>query len=163
MKQLLIVRHAKSSWDLATLKDFDRPLNERGNADAPTMAKRLLDKKVSIDAFISSTAKRALATATHIAEAYNVKEKSIIKLPELYHAIPSVFYKVISTINDSFNTVAIFSHNPGITDFVNELTDIKIDDMPTCGIFAINIQSTIWEDFKNAKKEFWFFNYPKAN
>lgn len=163
MKQLLIVRHAKSSWDLATLKDFDRPLNERGNADAPTMAKRLLDKKVSIDVFISSTAKRALATATHIAEAYNVKEKNIIKVPELYHAIPSVFYKVISTINDSFNTVAIFSHNPGITDFVNELTDIKIDDMPTCGIFAINIQSTTWEDFKNAKKEFWFFNYPKAN
>ena len=58
-KILLIIRHAKSSWELGTLNDFDRPLNDRGKKDAPMMAKRLLDKKIKIDAFVSSPAKRA--------------------------------------------------------------------------------------------------------
>ena len=58
-KILLIIRHAKSSWEVGTLSDFDRPLNDRGKKDAPMMAKRLLDKKIKIDAFVSSPAKRA--------------------------------------------------------------------------------------------------------
>ncbi len=59
MKTLILIRHGKSSWDDPTLPDFDRPLNERGKKDAPKMAKRLADKKINIDAFISSPAKRA--------------------------------------------------------------------------------------------------------
>ena len=59
MKTLFIIRHAKSSWDIATLNDFDRSLNERGKKDAPIMAQRLLDKKITIDSFVSSPAKRA--------------------------------------------------------------------------------------------------------
>ena len=59
MKTLLLVRHAKSSWDLATLNDFDRSLNERGKKDAPVMAQRLLDRKIDINTFVSSPAKRA--------------------------------------------------------------------------------------------------------
>jgi len=58
LKSLLLIRHAKSDWADASLKDFDRPLNDRGKRDAPVMAHRLLDKKVKIDAFISSPAKR---------------------------------------------------------------------------------------------------------
>lgn len=162
MKSLIIIRHAKSSWDFSTLNDFDRPLNERGHKDAPMMAKRLLDKKIAIDAFISSTAKRAFTTASYFAEAYNVKEQHIIKVPELYHAAPSVFYDVIETINDGFNTIAVFSHNPGITDFVNQLTNARIDNMPTCGVFAVTIHTESWKNFADAEKEFWFFDYPKA-
>ena len=59
MKKLLLVRHAKSSWDDPFQKDFDRPLNERGHSDAPLMAKRLLKQDIDIDAFVSSTAVRA--------------------------------------------------------------------------------------------------------
>jgi phosphohistidine phosphatase len=162
MKQLLIIRHAKSSWDLATLNDFDRPLNERGLSDAPTMGKRLLDKHVQIDAFISSTAKRAFTTATLIAETFGLKQKEIIKVPELYHAAPTVFYKVITQVDDKYNSIAIFSHNPGITEFVNQLTNTRIDDMPTCGIFAVTINADNWKDFAEADKSFWFFDYPKA-
>ncbi len=161
MKQLLIIRHAKSSWDLSTLKDFDRPLNDRGNKDAPMMAKRLLDKKVAIDAFVSSTAKRALSTSTHFAKTYKQPQENIIQFPELYHAMPDIFYSVISKISDDLNTISIFSHNPGITEFVNELTTTRVDDMPTCAIFAVNINCNSWRDFKTAKKDFWFFDYPK--
>lgn len=162
MKQLLIIRHAKSSWDFSVLNDFDRTLNERGHRDAPIMVKRLLDKQIKIDAFVSSTAKRTLTTATYFAEAYGLKDKKIIKVPELYHAAPPIFYDVISKVDDKLDTIAIFSHNPGITDFVNELTDARIDNMPTCGIFAITIATNTWLDFDVAEKKFWFFDYPKA-
>ena len=161
MKQLLIIRHAKSSWDLSVLNDFDRPLNDRGNKDAPIMAKRLLDKKIAINAFVSSTAKRAFATATYFAAAYKQSSKNIIQFPELYHASPVTFYEVINKISDDFKTIAIFSHNPGITSFVNELTTTTVDDMPTCAIFAVTINCNNWADFKTAKKEFCFFDYPK--
>ena len=161
MKQILIIRHAKSSWNLSTLKDFDRPLNDRGNKDAPMMAKRLLDKKIVIDAFVSSTAKRALTTATHFAKIYKQPQENIIQFPELYRAMPAIFYSVINKISDDFKTIAIFSHNPGITEFVNELTTTRVDDMPTCAVFAININCNSWGDFKTAKKVFWFFDYPK--
>ena len=62
-KILLLVRHAKSSWEIGTLSDFERSLNERGKKDAPMMAKRLIDKKIKIDAFVASPAKRAKKTA----------------------------------------------------------------------------------------------------
>lgn len=162
MKQLLIIRHAKSSWDFTSLKDFDRTLNERGHKDAPAMAKRLLGKQIHIDSFISSPATRALTTATYFAEAYGLTEKNITTIEKLYHAAPPVFYEVINQLNNELQSVAIFSHNPGITDFVNELTATKIDDMPTCGIFAIKIDTDNWQNFSLAKKDFWFFDYPKS-
>jgi phosphohistidine phosphatase len=161
MKQLLIIRHAKSSWDLSTLNDFERPLNERGHKDAPAMAKRLIEKKIVIDAFVSSTANRALTTATYFAETYGKAKKDIIQVPKLYHALPETFYKVINNLSDDFTTVSLFSHNPGITNFVNELTSTQIDNMPTCGVFAIKINIDNWKDFTKGKKEFWFFDYPK--
>jgi phosphohistidine phosphatase len=159
MKQLIIIRHAKSSWELGVLSDFDRSLNERGHKDAPAMAKRLLDKKISIYLFVSSPAKRAFTTATYFATAYHKTENDIVKVPELYHAMPPIFYDVIQNVEDKFDSIAIFSHNPGITEFVNELTNTQIDDMPTCGVFAIKININSWKDFAQAKKEFWFFVY----
>jgi len=161
MKQLLIIRHAKSSWKQENMKDFDRPLNDRGHKDAPIMSENV-KSKTAIDAFVSSTANRAFTTATYFAEAFNVKEKDIIKVPELYHAPAPVFYKVIKDLDNKYGTVAVFAHNPGITDFVNELTSTKIDDMPTCAVFAVHIETDDWKDFANAKKLFWFFDYPKG-
>lgn len=161
MKQLLIIRHAKSSWAQAGQEDFDRPLNERGYRDAPMMAQRMLDKGISINAFVSSTANRAFTTAGYFAETYGVSKKDILGMKQLYHAYPTVFYEVIRKLEDSKTTVALFAHNPGITLFVNELTRTRIDDMPTCGIFAIRTDITSWKDFEDGKKEFWFFDYPK--
>jgi phosphohistidine phosphatase len=162
MKTILIVRHAKSSWEIGSLKDFDRPLNERGKKDATIMAQRLLDKKIIIDAFISSPAKRAKETAGFFSAVYNKKEENIIFVPTLYHANVATFYETIENINDEFNTVALFSHNPGITAFANELIEsVKIDNMPTCGIFAVKIDTKKWKEFKKATKEFLFFDYPK--
>lgn len=161
MKKLLLIRHAKSSWNDITQPDFDRPLNDRGHKDAPRMARRLLKDDVAIDAFVSSPALRALTTAEYFAEAYDVKKKNIITIPALYHPEPKVFFEIIAQLDDSLKTVAIFSHNPGTTEFVNQLTTVRVDDMPTCGIYALKTDIKSWKDFADAEKKFWFFDYPK--
>ena len=162
MKQLLIIRHAKSDWSNPLLTDFERTLNDRGNKDAPLMAKRLKEKNIAIDTFVSSTATRAFTTAKYFANTFDKKEKDILKIDELYHASPKTFYSTIEELNDEFDSAAIFSHNPGITDFVNSLTKTRIDNMPTCAVFAIKIDIESWHQFTSAKKEFWFFDYPKS-
>ena len=162
MKTLLLVRHAKSDWGNAGLDDFDRPLNERGKKDAPAMAERFLDKQIKIEAFISSPAKRAKKTASIFASAYKHDKDNIIFKDELYGAPENVFYDVITAMDNKFDSIAVFSHNPGITDFANLLTTTKIDNIPTCGVFAIKAECSKWSEFKDAKKEFWFFDYPKS-
>ncbi|HZG24429.1 MAG TPA: histidine phosphatase family protein [Chitinophagaceae bacterium] len=161
MKYLLIVRHAKSSWDNINLDDFDRPLNDRGKRDAPEMAKRLAKEKVVIESFLSSPAKRAKKTAQVFVHELGGHKDDIIYIDELYNAPAAVFYKVTRSIDPQVNSVAIFAHNPGVTDFVNGLTSVQIDNMPTCGVFAVKIHSDHWEDIESAPREFWFFNYPK--
>ncbi len=161
MKTLLIIRHAKSSWELNTINDFERTLNERGKKEGPIMAQRLLDKEIFIDAFVSSPAKRAKKTAELFCKAYNKNKEDIILISPLYHATPEIFFEVVERLDEEFNTVAIFSHNPGITEFVNELAeDVMIDNMPTCSVFAVKINVAKWKDFTKAKKELLFFDYP---
>jgi len=162
MKTLLLVRHAKSDWGNPALEDFDRPLNERGKRDAPAMARRLLDKNINIDAIISSPAKRAAKTAKAFAESYDLKKSRLQFKEELYMAGSAAFTAVIESADEKFESIAVFSHNPGITDFANELTNARIDNIPTCGVFAIKINTDTWKNFRNAPKEFWFFDYPKA-
>ncbi len=161
MKTVLLVRHAKSDWGDPSLSDIDRPLNGRGKTDAPVMARRLLDKNIFIDAFITSPATRARKTARIFAKAYKKDKDDLIIRDELYAAPENVFYDVIENAGDKFKSIAIFAHNPGLTDFANLLTDTRIDNIPTCGIFAIHADCSKWKDFKEAKKEFWFFDYPK--
>jgi len=162
MKTVLLVRHAKSDWGNSGLDDIDRPLNERGKNDAPVMARRLLDKKIKIGLYVTSPAKRAARTAKLFAEEFGAKKKDILFSKELYLPAPSVFYEVIAGIKNAYDNIALFSHNNGITDFANQLTDTRIDNIPTCGVFAIKADCSAWKDFKEAKKEFWFFDYPKA-
>ena len=126
------------------------------------MAQRLLDKKVKIDAFISSPAKRAKKTATVFAETYKQDKDDILFIEDLYGAEENTFYRVIADVANKFDNIAIFSHNPGITGFANLLSDTRIDNIPTCGVFAIKIDIKKWEDFRDGKKEFWFFDFPKA-
>ncbi len=162
MKTVILIRHAKSSWDDITIDDFDRPLNDRGKKDAPDMAQRLKKRDQEIDAFISSPAKRAKKTATIFAEEFKFDKDNIIFHDYLYMASPENFYKAIASAPKKANSIAIFSHNPGISDFANELTNARIDDMPTCSIFAVSADIKQWEDFQGSPRKFLFFDYPKS-
>jgi len=160
MKTLILVRHAKSSWDQIGLADFDRPLTERGKKDAPEMAKRLKQKGIELDYLVSSTAKRARKTAKYFAEAFGFKKDGIKLSDELYNATHTAFLKVVAEIDDKNNSVALFSHNPGISEFASSLTNVRVDDMPTCAMFALQIETENWKDFSKAGKKFLFFDYP---
>jgi phosphohistidine phosphatase len=162
LKTLLLIRHAKSSWDDAGLSDFERPLNDRGKKDAPAMAERLYERGIKIDAFITSPARRARKTAEQFARKYKKEKDDLVLRTELYMASDEAFNSVVEKLNDDLDCVAIFSHNPGITDFANGLTDARTDNIPTCGIFAVSIEAKKWNKFKEAKKKFLFFDYPKA-
>jgi phosphohistidine phosphatase len=125
------------------------------------MAQRLLEKKVRIDQFLASPAKRARKTAETFAKEYNAKDK-VVFFQELYLASASAFSDVIRKTDKEYDTIAIFSHNPGITEFANMLADVRIDNIPTSGIFAVKVDIKSWKDFDEAEKVFWFFDYPKA-
>lgn len=158
----MLIRHAKSSWDDSSISDFDRPLNDRGKKDAPEMAMRIAEKKFSLDTLISSPAKRAKKTAEIFLKELGKKDEELVLKSELYHANPEIFYELLEQLDDHWHNIALFSHNPGITEFANQLTDsIKVDNIPTCGVFAIKADLNKWKDFRKAKKEFWFFDYPK--
>lgn len=162
MKTLYIIRHAKSDWENFNQTDFDRALNERGNKDAKKMAARLLKKNVIIDTFISSTAIRAKETCEHFCKVYNVPISDINFIDKLYHASSPAIYEVVDSIDNKFNHAAIFCHNPGITDFANTLiSKVRLDNMPTCGIFALKIDTDDWKEFEASEKKFLFFDYPK--
>src|SRR5262245_14167295 len=120
-RTLVMIRHAKSSWANPLQSDFERPLNDRGEHDAPMMGERLKSKGIMHDLIIASTAKRAKQTAKKIAKAIGYDESNIQWQDNLYHCIPVVFEEVIYEINDKVKTVFIVAHNPGITSFVNEL------------------------------------------
>ena len=162
MKTLLIIRHAKSSWGNVGTPDIDRPLNDRGKKDAPAIARRLIKTGISIDRFVSSPAHRARHTAELFAREFGVKEKNIVIIPDLYHALPNAFRQVIAGLDDKDDTVALFSHNPGITSFVNTLSSVRLDNMPTCSVFAVRGPAGIWSEFLAGSPEFLFFDYPKA-
>ena len=162
MKILLIIRHAKSSWDNINTPDIDRPLNDRGKKDARVMARKLAKAGIRIDRLVSSPARRARHTAELFAREFNVSGKDILLLNGLYHAQPATFQQVVAGLNDEDNTVALFSHNPGITAFVNTLSSVRLDNMPTCAVFAVKSGTSKWSEFLTGNCEFLFFNYPKS-
>ena len=158
-KQLLLVRHGKSDWGDANLRDFDRPLNKRGLENAPEMAERLINKGFKFDLMVSSPAKRAKSTAKFFAEAYhfdNIRYEELI-----YEANTTALLKVVNDLNDDAETVIMFGHNPGFTDLANELSDAELYNIPTAGMVLMSFPFDSWKMVSRGTGEMVFFDYPK--
>ncbi len=163
MKTLYAIRHAKSSWADGLSGDFDRPLNPRGKSDAPKMGKRLKSKDIIPDLIISSPAKRARTTARIFADVLGYNEDEIIFVPELYLASVEKFYDSLFELPKQVDSVFLFSHNPGITDFVNDMANARIDNIPTTGIVCIDFQLDDWTKVTSSSGKVNFFDYPKES
>lgn len=161
MKELILVRHAKSSWNNPSLRDHDRPLNNRGKRDAPVMSAYLLDKILTTDAIISSTAVRAKLTARHFQSSFQDSLELVDTSEELYHASVDDILDVVQSIDDQYNRVMIFGHNPGFTSFANTYSNAYIDNVPTCGIVGINFNVMQWSDVTIKNGTVQYFYYPK--
>jgi phosphohistidine phosphatase len=160
MKKLFLVRHAKSSWDYSSLTDFERPLNDRGKKDAPLMGQILKTKDVKPDLILSSPATRALSTALIIAQeiGYN---KNIQVNNKIYHAYEPDLWAIIKTMPEEMSSLMLFGHNPTFTEFANDLSQMYIDNIPTCGVFAVAWQASRWSEIHRKEAEFLFYEFPK--
>ena len=160
MKTLYLARHAKSYWKDQSIPDFDRPLNSRGKRDAPFMGEVLKDKKVKPDLIISSPAKRTKKTAIEIASKIGYSEKKIFYNEELYEASSNTIIKVLNKIDEKYNSVMIFAHNPGLTLLNNHISNNYIDNISTCGIVALQFDKK-WNELSKNTCKFLYFEYPK--
>ncbi len=148
MKTLLLVRHAKSDWSDGTLSDFDRPLNARGQHDAPKMAALLRESDLQPLAMVTSPANRAYTTARLFAEAFGFVENDLSVREDLYEAPKATILLAIRDLPDHASVAAIFGHNPGMTTAVQSFSDEYITNVPTCGVAVIKLDIPKWSDFR---------------
>ena len=149
-RELLILRHAKSSWAEEGLDDWERPLNERGERDAPRVGKRLREESLLPDLIITSDAVRAETTARTVARAAGYAGR-IVLAPELFHASPGAIIDVIRNIDASnARTIMIVGHNPGLEELVAQLTGERID-LPTAALVHISLPVDEWLDVSAAR------------
>ena len=145
MKTLLILRHAKSSWNDPTVDDHERTLNARGQKDAPRMGDLLRELRLVPDVIISSDAVRAQLTTEAVAEAIGFTGE--IRLDrQLYLAGPADIIAVLGTVETSAaRTVMIVGHNPGLEQLVELLTG-EPNDLPTAALAQIALPIRRWRD-----------------
>lgn len=155
MKKIILVRHAKSDWPEET-EDFDRPLADKGLEDAMNMSRFLKEHHVSIDYLVSSPAVRALNTCKIFNQTYQLNFNTDEKL---YNPSERNFESVIYDLDNSHNSVAFFSHNNGISNFANSISE-DIFHFPTCGVAGFEIDCDSWTDFDGANKRLLFFYEP---
>jgi phosphohistidine phosphatase len=162
VKRLIIVRHAKSDWTIANQTDFERVLNPRGKANAPEMALRLKNKGIVAQLILSSPAKRALKTAKYFAETWQIPITAIQKEITIYEANVNALLQVVTNLNSENNVVALFGHNPGLTDFCNYLSPNCIYNLPTCGIVIFDFEVDNWSYVSQNSGKLVSIDYPKS-
>lgn len=163
MRKLFLIRHAKTHNDSITGKDFDRALTQRGKNNALEMGENLTKRNIIPDLIIASPAMRAKQTATLIAGTIGYNPQDILLVDNLYHCSAATFEDVISSdISNDKQVVFIIAHNPGITEYSNQLTtQIITDNIPTCGIVAVELAIDTWNDIVDKKGTLLFYHYPQ--
>jgi phosphohistidine phosphatase len=144
MKNLLLMRHAKSSWKDNTLNDHQRPLNPRGKRDAPRMGEYLLEQGILLDAILCSTAKRARETAKRFLGEYDF-DGEIFYVDDLYHADYETYITLLNQLPDTIETAMIVAHNPGMDYFLEMVCD-EYEHMTTAAIAFIRLPVEIWAE-----------------
>jgi phosphohistidine phosphatase len=149
MKTLILVRHAKSSWEFH-LKDHERPLNQRGYKDA-NLVFEALKNEIHPDIIISSDANRAKTTAELYVANLKINKDEIILNNLLYDFSGEKLLQVVKNTEERINTLMIFGHNNAITNFVNSFGDMIIDNVPTCGVTIMEFNIKKWSDLNKGK------------
>ena len=160
MKELILIRHAKSSWSNPLLEDFERPLNKRGAKNAPFMAKVLKQKEVNPDLIISSPSKRTKDTLDFFIKEFDYKGEIIFE-ESIYEAPYINILKVIKNIDDKHKTIFLFGHNPGFNDLADFLLGRFEENIPTCGVLKIDFDTNYWKNISKDNSKLIFFNFPK--
>ena len=160
MKRLYLIRHAKSSKDIAGTEDKERPLSKRGKIEVRYVDKRLKKYGIVAQALYSSPARRALDTAKAIAKKIGFPRKKIKVVNSLYNSNIPKLMKVIKKIDNRVESVIVFGHNPEFLNLVNYLTPRTIREFPTCGVFGIDFSIDSWKSASRKKGKLVFSGCP---
>lgn len=145
MKNLILIRHAKSSWDEPGVGDRERPLNKRGLKDAPKIGAALRERGVEPDVMIASLAVRAWATAELIADELGYPREELVQESAIYAAGLNALMQVVQNIDEEVETACLIGHNPGFEDLANTLIPgMVVSHLPTCGVVRMRIKSETW-------------------
>lgn len=150
MKNLILIRHAKSNWD-SLVNDVQRPLDQRGVKDAHLVSSNIHDFLPKTFVVWSSTAKRAAATAVIFAQNIQFPIESILFSEAFYTFDGRQLEKVIKSIDKAVENVILFGHNAAITDFVNKFGDILVANVPTAGFVSLSFDTDCWSQIQNGK------------
>ncbi len=165
-RHITLIRHAKSDWGHPELSDFDRPLNSRGERDAPLMGDKLAEKLNALglhfDLILSSQAKRAITTATIIADAVHYPVDQIATEPDIYLASATELFNALQSVSDEIHHIALVSHNPGLTTLANSLGSQTILNLPTCGIMMTKVDVQSWKQLAPGCGKTIDYLYPKG-
>lgn len=161
MKSLVLMRHAKSSWDHPDLSDLERPLNPRGERDAPLMGAHFAEWNIVPDLLISSPAVRARETARRVAQAIDYPESSIAQDSRLYEQGFQGILSVIQGLPDASETVCLFGHNPDFSLAAGLLGGEDITHLPTASLMLLRFPVTDWAAVMAGSGRIDRFEYPK--
>lgn len=148
MKTLLLMRHAKATWDHDQWSDFERPLNATGEADAPRMGRRIIQADLKPEAILCSSARRTMQTAELVAEELGIPQL-IQSKGDLYLCPVSVWEDQIHRILPELNCVLCVGHNNGLEDLVSHLLR-KRRSLPTAAVARIELDE--WEGFDRSRQ-----------
>jgi len=161
VKILYLARHAKSSWAEYALRDFDRPLNDRGLRDAPVMGRVIRDTGQPPEIIVTSPALRALTTARLLAGAMDLPESVVVELRKLYSATPETILEAVNELDDEAERAMLVGHNPGMSILAGELSRGGIGHMPTCSVASFELPVKSWMDVRPGRGRLRFFETPK--
>ena len=161
MKNLYLTRHAKSSWSNPGLADIDRPLNGRGKEAAPLMGKLIVDKGEKPELLISSPANRAFSTAKVFASAMGLHETDVLIKDTIYGAGVHQLLNLVQDVDDLYNSIMLFGHNPTFTSFCNMLSGENILNIVTCGVVRIDFEFSSWKNIDFNSGRMIYYEYPK--
>lgn len=156
MKELLLLRHAKSSWATPGMPDFERPLNKRGRRAAAALAQYLTDEGLSPSLILSSDARRTRETLEPIQGAFGSRVAVHLE-PKLYLADPPTILDRLRKVPDDIPSVLMIGHNPGFQEFALELaeaagsaaadTTARIEEkFPTAALVRFRLKIDRWRD-----------------
>ena len=159
-KKILFSRHAKSLWKNVGLSDHDRPLSQKGMDNAHLMGSRLLKNDILPDFFVSSSAKRALDTCKIIKNKVNV-DGEIQIFNQIYTDGLDGIVRSIQLIDNQYNFIAIFGHNPAMHQIYNNISDTHLVKFPTSALFVCSFNSKRWGSFSFSSLKIEIYDYPK--
>lgn len=155
MKYLTIIRHAKSSWENPDLDDLVRPLNERGIHSIKTIGNYFKENRIQPDLVITSPATRALQTAIGIGYYLNYSSNDLLIKQEIYFGNTTSILGVLKKLDNDFNDVFLFGHEPILSSLIELFTKNRMDKFPTCAVYRIAFDINQWKEIKTGNLVFF--------